>query len=154
MTEAEAKEIIERCGTMIIDNPVELRLLCYEIAEHFVDSGVEAVVGADRSGIHIARWVAYHLSTQKKVDERTLAFRAEKTRNGQFIFELGGAIKYLPGRKTLVVEETLTRGSRELIEATRAIGADVIGLGALCNRGIIRLKDVVNPPKMFALVNK
>ena len=57
--------------------------------------------------------------------------------------------------RVLVVEDILTTGGsvKKVIEATRAIGGEVVGLGVLCNRGGITSHDVGDVPKLFALVN-
>jgi orotate phosphoribosyltransferase len=53
------------------------------------------------------------------------------------------------------VEDVLTTGgsAKKVVEATRALGGNIVGLGVLCNRGGITPEDVANPPKLFALVN-
>ncbi len=175
MTEAQALEILIQIGAVIIGDHIvyasglhgidyidpdklyphdaKTSQLSSEIAREFVDDGVEAVV-APEGGIALARGVAYHLSQQKSANERTLAFFAKKTKDNQFVFKHGGASKLLPGRRALVVDDILTTGgtAKKVIEAIRAIGGKVIGLGILCNRGRMPLKDVSYPPKMFSLV--
>ncbi len=66
-----------------------------------------------------------------------------------------GYNKLVAGKNVLVVEDTLTAGgsAKKVIEATRAIGGNVVGLGVLCNRGEITPQDVTDVPKLFALVN-
>lgn len=58
-------------------------------------------------------------------------------------------------KRVLVVEDVLTTGAsvRKVVEATRILGSDVVGLGVLCNRGGVTPQDVGNPPKFFSLVN-
>lgn len=53
------------------------------------------------------------------------------------------------------MEDVLTTGGsvKKVVEATRAIGGKVIGLGALCNRGGITPQEVAEVPKLVALVN-
>ena len=66
-----------------------------------------------------------------------------------------GYDKLIKGKRVLVVEDILTTGGsvKKVIEATRAIGGEVVGLGVLCNRGGIMPQDVGNVPKLFSLVN-
>ena len=66
-----------------------------------------------------------------------------------------GYDKIVPGKNVLVVEDVLTTGgsAKKVIEATRDLGGNVVGLGVLCNRGEITPQDVADPPKLFALVN-
>jgi len=54
-----------------------------------------------------------------------------------------------------VVGDVLTTGgsAKKVVEATRALGGNIVGLGVLCNRGGITPQDVADPPKLFALVN-
>jgi orotate phosphoribosyltransferase len=54
-----------------------------------------------------------------------------------------------------VVEDVITTGGsvKKVIEVTRALGGNIVGLGVLCNRGEITVENVANPPKLFALVN-
>lgn len=66
-----------------------------------------------------------------------------------------GYDKLIVGKNILVVEDVLTTGgsAKRVIEATRALGGNIIGLGVLCNRGGITSQDVSDPAKLFALVN-
>lgn len=66
-----------------------------------------------------------------------------------------GYNKLVAGKRVLVVEDVVTTGGsvKKVIEATRACGGNVVGLGVLCNRGGLTPADVADPPKMFALVN-
>lgn len=66
-----------------------------------------------------------------------------------------GYNRLVPGKRVLVVEDVLTTGGsvKKVIEATRAIGGIVVGLGVLCNRGGITPQDVADVPRLFALVN-
>ncbi len=59
------------------------------------------------------------------------------------------------GRKVLVVEDILTTGgsARRVVEATRAFGGEVVGVGVICNRGGVRPADLADAPKLFAVVN-
>ncbi len=67
-----------------------------------------------------------------------------------------GYDKLITGKNVLVVEDVLTTGGsvRKVIEATRAIGGNVIGVGALWNRGGITSQNVANVPKLISLVNR
>ncbi len=75
-------------------------------------------------------------------------------RDGSFVFKRGYD-KSIAGKRVLMVEDVLTTGGsiKKVIEATRALGGSIHGLGVLCNRGGITPKDVADPPKLFALVN-
>jgi orotate phosphoribosyltransferase len=124
--------------------------LCEEIARHFASSGVEVVIAPTTGGVILSQWVAYHLT--KITGREVFGVYAEKDGDG-FVIKRGYD-KILAGKKVLVVEDILTTGGsvKKVIDASRAVGGDVIGLGALCNRGGITVADVSNPPELFALM--
>lgn len=65
-----------------------------------------------------------------------------------------GYEKLVPGRRVLVVEDVLTTGGtvKKVIRAVRELGGEVVGLGALCNRGGLTAESI-GVPKLFALTN-
>ena len=138
---------------MIYPHTRETSVLCRAIAEEFRDSGAEVVVSPEKGGIILSQWVAHHLS--ELTGREVLAFYAEKTADGGFVIKRGGAQRIILGKNVLVVEDVLTTGgsAKKVIEATRAIGGNVVGLGVLCNRGGITPQDVADVPKLTALVN-
>ncbi len=79
---------------------------------------------------------------------------AEKADDETFVIRRGYD-KLVAGKRVLVVEDVLTTGgsAKKVVEAVRAIGGEVIGLGVLCNRGGITPQDVGDVPELFALVN-
>jgi orotate phosphoribosyltransferase len=83
-----------------------------------------------------------------------LGVYAEKTVEGGFVIKRGYE-KIVAGKKVLVVEDVLTTGgsAKKVVEVTRNLGGEVVGLGVICNRGGITPSDVANPPKLFALIN-
>lgn len=127
--------------------------LCREIAKFFVDEEVEVVVGPEKGAIILSQWVAYHLSFSWMTNREILAVYAEK--EGDTFIIKRGYDKLVAGKNVLVVEDILTTGGsvKKVIEAVRAIGGNVVGLGALCNRGGITPEDISGVPKLFALVN-
>lgn len=129
----------------------ETSQLCRAMAEHFAKDGVEVVIAPVIGGVILSQWVAHHLS--EITGREVLGAYAEKDGDG-FVIKRGYD-KLLEGKKVLVVEDVLTTGgsARKVVEAVRAMGGNVVGLGVLCNRGGIAPQDVANPPKLFALVN-
>ena len=125
--------------------------LCLAIAEEFADRSVEAVIAPAVGGVILSQWTAHHLSEITKIE--VLGVYAEKE-GGIFVIKRGYD-KLVTGRNVLVVEDVLTTGgsAKKVIEATRALGGNVVGLGVLCNRGGIMPQDVANPPDLFALVD-
>ncbi|MBY0428406.1 MAG: phosphoribosyltransferase [Alphaproteobacteria bacterium] len=125
--------------------------LCEEIAKHFANKGVEVVIAPAVGGIILSQWVAYHLT--KITGREVLGVYAEKDGDG-FVIKRGYD-KLSSGKKVLIVEDILTTGGsvKKVIDTARSIGANIIGLGVLCNRGGIKPEDVSNPPELFALVD-
>ena len=129
----------------------ETSQLCRAIAEQFLDSDVEVVIAPSIGGVILSQWVAYHLT--EITGREVLGVYSEK--EGDSFVIKRGYDKIVQGKKVLVVEDVLTTGGsvKKVIEATRALEGNVVGLGVLCNRGGITPQDVSDPPKLFALVN-
>ncbi|MEI6499047.1 MAG: phosphoribosyltransferase family protein [bacterium] len=74
---------------------------------------------------------------------------------GKFVFKRGYGDLVAGGKKVLVVEDVLTTGSsvKKVVEAVRAIGGEVVGVAALCNRGAVTAKDIGDVPELFSLMN-
>ncbi len=128
--------------------------LCRVIAKHFSDKSryaVDVVAAPAVGGVILAQWTAYWLETF--TGRKALMVYAEK--DGEtFVFKRGYD-KLIPEKQILIVEDVLTTGgsARKVIEATRALGGNVIGAGVLCNRGGITTKDLGNVPELFTLTN-
>ncbi len=141
--------------------------LCRAIAEQFVDDSVEVVIAPAIGGVILSQWVARHLS--EITGREVFGVYAEKEgsdlasssygplppkHEDRFVIKRGYD-KLVARKNVLVVEDVLTTGgsAKKVIEATRALGGNIVGLGVLCNRGGITPQDVADPPKLFALVN-
>ncbi len=131
----------------------ETSRLCRVMAERFADDNVQVVIAPAIGGVILSQWIAHHLTEMNGYE--VLAVYAEKSEDGSTFVIKRGYDKLITGKNVLVVEDILTTGGsvKKVIEATRAIGGSVIGLGALCNRGGITKQDVANVPKLFALLN-
>ncbi len=127
--------------------------LCRAIAEGFAEDGVEVVIAPAIGGVILSQWTAHHLS--KITGREVFGVYAEKAESGDSFVIKRGYDKIVAGRNVLVVEDVLTTGgsAKKVVEATRALGGNIVGLGVLCNRGGITPQDVADPPKLFALVN-
>lgn len=125
--------------------------LCYAIAGQFMYDGVEVVIAPAVGGCILSNRVAQHLTNL--TGREVLGVYADKDGDG-FVIKRGYD-KLIPGKQVLVVEDVLTTGgsAKKVIEAARAIGGNVIGLGVLCNRGGVSPQDVADVPKLTALVN-
>lgn len=129
--------------------------ICKTIAEWFVDSDVEVVIAPAIGGVAISVLTAVYLSEIGNRD--VFAIYAEKEKAGL----VGGfAIKrgyneIVAGKNVLVVDEILTTGesARKVIEATRAYGGNVVGLGVFWNRGGISAREM-GVLRLVALVNE
>ena len=131
----------------------ETSRLCELLAEQFVGDEVDVVIGPAIGGVCLEQWVAHHLRTI--TGREVLGVYAEKTADGSNFIIKRGYDKLIVGKRVLVVEDVVTTGgsAKKVIEAVRAIGGTVVGLGVLCNRGGVTPKDVADVPKLHALVN-
>ncbi|OGG70585.1 hypothetical protein A3F27_03040 [Candidatus Kaiserbacteria bacterium RIFCSPHIGHO2_12_FULL_53_13] len=172
MNEAEVLEVLQKVGafraghfvfvsglhadTYVNKNAMypytrEMSKLCRGIAEMFADQNVEAVVGPATGGIILSQWVAYHLSEMS--GREVYGVYADKDEGG-FVMKRGYD-EVIKGKRTLVVEDLTTTGGsiKKVVEAARAIGADVIGAVAICNRGGVTREAIGNPPIFKSLLN-
>ena len=100
--------------------------MCKLIADHF-RGATNLVAGPTTGGILLAHDTARHLGLPSFIAERKEDGPGREFRRG---FELG------PGHKVLVVDDVLTTGGsvREVIDAVRERGAEVVGVGMLVDR--------------------
>ena len=127
--------------------------LCKKIAENFAASGVEVVVAPVIGGVILAQWVSHHLT--QLTGKEILALYAEKSEiPGEFLMKRGYDL-LLKNRKTLIVEDVLTTGGsvKKVVELVRPLGADLVGVGALCNRGNVSTKELGDVPVLFSILN-
>ena len=111
----------------LLEQPQLTSQLCAEIARRFADDDIECVIGPVTGGIILAFEVARHLGCR--------AFYAERCKDGNG-FELRRGFKMRPGEKVLVVEDIVTTGGsvRQVVEAVREAGAEVVGVALLVDR--------------------
>ena len=109
----------------VLERPDVLSALCKEIAEHFADSGIEAVAGPTTGGIIIAFEVARQMGLPSLYVE---------TEDGQKKLRRGAVVK--PDAKILVVDDVLTTGLsiKETVATLEALGGDVRAVGVLIDR--------------------
>src|SRR5690349_3071018 len=132
-------------------SPADTSAVCQMIAEHFASAGVEVVAGPTVGGVILAQWTAYH-SVSGADERRPAAIYAEEV-DGRRVFRRGyGA--FIPGKRVLVVEDILTTGgsARKVVEAVQSAGGEVVGVGALCNRGAITA-EMIGAPELYTLLS-
>ena len=118
--------------------PIAASAIGRRLASHFFGKEIDAVAGPEKGGIILAQWTAYHLNRllrKAKKQKRVAALYVEKEGSG-FVLRRGYD-KLVRGKKVLLVEDIITTGGsiKAVVEAVRAAGGEVVGIGALCNRG-------------------
>lgn len=128
----------------------ETSSLCFVIARFFSNYDVDVVIAPALGGIILSQWVAYYMS--EMMGREIFGVYAEKD-GDQFAIRRGYD-KFVRGKNVLVLEDIITTGGsvKKVVEAVRAIDGNVIGVGALCNRGNIQTKDIGDVPGIFSLI--
>ena len=111
----------------VLQWPQETERLCQSIAESARALGVQTVAGPTTGGIILAHEVARQLGVRAVYAERTGDGRGREFRRG---FRLN------PGERVLVVDDIMSTGGsvQETIDAVRANGAEVVGVGVVVDR--------------------
>ena len=117
--------------------------LCRELATPFVGD-VEVVAAPAVGAIVLAVLTAQALSAG---GNRVPAVWADKTGDGDFAFTRVGFGELLSGRRVLVVEDLITTGGSvaKVSREAERIGAHVVGVSAVCNRGGATAKQLSVP---------
>jgi len=113
----------------------------------------DVVLGPAVGGALLAQWVAYAFSREDMMSRHIVpAVYADKDGDG-FVVKRGYD-KLIAGKKVLVVEDILNTGDsvRKTIEAVRYRQGEVIGVGAICNRGGVTREDL-GVPTLYALLS-
>lgn len=124
--------------------------LCKEIAERFSHELIDVVLAPALGGIILSQWVAHHLT--EITGREVLAVYAEKDKDS-FVIKRGYD-KLIEDKNVLVLEDVLTTGGsvKKVVEKVKELGAHVVAVGALCNRGNITA-SALSVPKIESLVN-
>jgi orotate phosphoribosyltransferase len=111
----------------ILEQPRITSRLCGELARRFAGQNVQCVVGPITGGIILAFEVGRQLGCR--------AVYAERDEDGRG-FALRRGFRLEPGERVLVVEDIVTTGGSALkvVDLVRAAGAEVVGVGLLCDR--------------------
>lgn len=130
--------------------------LCYELVSNLIQKekvfDVDVVIGPALGGIILSQWAAYHLGQIRMRD--VLAVYAEKDESGAFVIKRGYD-ELIKGKKVLLVEDVLTTGGsvKKVVEAVRSLDGQILGVGALCNRGKVTAADIGDVPVLLSLIN-
>ncbi|HEY8730534.1 MAG TPA: orotate phosphoribosyltransferase [Candidatus Limnocylindria bacterium] len=111
----------------VLQWPQETERLCHSIAESARGLDVQTVAGPTTGGIILAHEVARQLGVRAVYAERAADGHGREFRRG---FRLN------PGERVLVVDDIMSTGGsvQETIDAVRASGAGVVGVGVLVDR--------------------
>jgi len=125
--------------------------LCEVIAMHFSATKIDVIAAPALGGIILSQWTAHHLSRINK--REVLSIYGEKTSDDNFVIKRGYD-KLLSHRRVLVVEDVLTTGGsvKKMVAIVRQLQGDVVGIGALCNRGGLSAQSL-GVPDFFPLVS-
>lgn len=110
----------------VLQYPDRTALLSEAMAAPFQGKGISCVVGPAMGGIIVAYEVARQLGTRALFTERE---------NGRMTLRRGFTLA--PGEKVLVVEDVITSGGsvKEVVDLVQAVGAEVVGVTCLVQRG-------------------
>lgn len=128
--------------------PLITQVIGLYLAGKFLDQGIDIVIGPETGAIILAYEVARQLAEYNSTVKNLYAEKQDRNQAGSPMVIRRGFDKMIPGKRVLVVEDVLTSGgsARRVVEAVRALGGEVIGVGAICNRGDVKPEAVGNVP--------
>lgn len=134
----------------IIPHTTDLAELCNLLANCFLGLRVEVMIAPATAGIALGQWVAHHLRMRGQGEP--LALYADKTEDG-FVLQRGYD-KLAYDKRGIIIEDILNTGKslRGTIAAARACGVNIVGAGALVNRGAITAAQL-DIPVLYALAD-
>ena len=111
----------------VLQWPQETERLCASIVESARALGVQTVAGPTTGGVILAHEVARQLGVRAVYAERVADGPGREFRRG---------FRLHPGERVLVVDDIMSTGGsvQETIDAVRANGAEVVGVGVLVDR--------------------
>jgi orotate phosphoribosyltransferase len=112
-------------SALVLQQPDTATRLCAALAEHFRNSGIEAVIAPALGGVFVSHETARALKVRALFAERM---------NGELTLRRGFTIK--PGERVLVVEDVITTGksTKETIEVVKRAGGTAVAAGSLVDR--------------------
>lgn len=126
--------------------------VCAQLAQAFSDAAIDVVAGPTVGGVIMAQWTAHHLTGLQGREVLAVYAEEEQGSAGRLRRLRRGYDALVAGRRVLVVEDILTTGlsARLVVDGVSTAGGQVIGVGALCNRGGVTA-DQLGVPRLVAL---
>ena len=127
--------------------------LCHELASHFSGQRIDTVLAPALCGIILSQWVAFHLSDLEGREVAAIYAEKDKQAERELFVIKRGYDKCVTGRRILLLEDVLTTGIsiKRVVEAVRSLRGEIVGVGALCNRGGVSAEELA-VPELFSLV--
>ncbi len=112
---------------LVCQDPALCARFCEELARPFRNEKIQTVVGPALGGVVLAYELARALGAR--------GIFTERDENGRMTFRRGFAVS--PGERCLVAEDVMTTGgsAAEIVQNLEQIGAVVVGVVALVDRG-------------------
>lgn len=129
-----------------------------EIATRLVGCKAQIVVAPALGAIPLGQWVAFQMTRILhefgEYEEVLFAFAERRDVEGMEFEFRRCQQDVISGKRVLVVEDTLNSGAsaRGVVRAVRAAGGEVVGVGAICNRGKVTAHDLDNVPLLVSLI--
>jgi len=110
---------------LVLKHPEHCRRLCAELAKKFKKETPNIVIAPALGGVLVSYETASALGVPSLFTER---------KDGQMLLRRGFSLA--KGDRVLVVEDVITTGrsTKEVIDAVKKAGADVVGVGAIVER--------------------
>lgn len=130
-------------------------LFCLCVAVEVMYRDIDIVAGPVLGGIPLSQCVSRHLSRLKGREVPAVFLEKHPDDENVFIVKRGYDSYLTPGNKVFGVEDVLNSGSsmEAVVKTLRGYGCDVIGIGALCNRGGVTRSGVGDVPILSTLLN-
>ncbi len=146
--------------TTLIKNPEAFRVAIDRLAEPFVGTGVDVVVGMESRGFIFAAPIAYCLGAGL-VPVRKIGKLPAESISVSYDLEYGQNTleahrdAITPGQKVLIVDDLLATGGTVLatMNLVRQLGGEVVGLAFLIELLYLHGRDtLVKPPRIVSLI--
>lgn len=136
------------CMDPIFADPVQLSQMVADLLEPFEHGSYDVITAPATGGVALASTASNLLL--HKYTLKVPALWADKE-GEQFVVDRLSFPEGMAGKRVLVVEDLLTTGSsvQGTCDAVRAVGGEVIGVSAVCNRGGVTAEAIEVPELQF-----